>query len=82
MKLRLKPARKEGAYAEAARFSIAWLRSHHDAPVRLERLAQAAHMNPYVIPRPLQTRVTAMARCSRRSCLRLQEANRHAAEKE
>jgi AraC-like DNA-binding protein len=55
--------------------SIAWLRSHYDGPLRLERLAQAAHMSPSSFHAHFK-RVTAMSPLQYQKLLRLQEARR------
>src|SRR5262245_21831437 len=55
--------------------SIAWLRSHYDGPLRLERLAEAAHMSPSSFHAHFK-RVTAMSPLQYQKLLRLQEARR------
>jgi AraC-like DNA-binding protein len=55
--------------------SIAWLRSHYDAPLRVERLAAAAHMSPSSFHAHFK-RVTAMSPLQYQKLLRLQEARR------
>ena len=55
--------------------SIAWLRSHYDAPLRVERLAEAAHMSPSSFHAHFR-RVTAMSPLQYQKLLRLQEARR------
>ena len=55
--------------------SIAWLRSHYDAPLRVERLAAAAHMSPSSFHAHFR-RVTAMSPLQYQKLLRLQEARR------
>jgi AraC-like DNA-binding protein len=55
--------------------SIAWLRSHYDAPLRVERLAEAAHMSPSSFHDHFR-RVTAMSPLQYQKLLRLQEARR------
>src|SRR5499433_1978229 len=55
--------------------SLAWLRSHYDGPLRLERLAEAAHMSPSSFHAHFK-RVTAMSPLQYQKLLRLQEARR------
>src|SRR5262245_22716705 len=55
--------------------SIAWLRSHYDGPLRVERLAEAAHMSPSSFHAHFK-RVTAMSPLQYQKLLRLQEARR------
>ena len=55
--------------------SIAWLRSHYDAPLRVDRLAEAAHMSPSSFHAHFK-RVTAMSPLQYQKLLRLQEARR------
>ncbi|HET9814676.1 MAG TPA: AraC family transcriptional regulator [Xanthobacteraceae bacterium] len=55
--------------------SIAWLRSHYDGPLRVERLARAAHMSPSSFHAHFK-RVTAMSPLQYQKLLRLQEARR------
>ena len=55
--------------------SIAWLRSHYDGPLRVERLAEKAHMSPSSFHAHFK-RVTAMSPLQYQKLLRLQEARR------
>jgi AraC-like DNA-binding protein len=55
--------------------SIGWLRSHYDGPLRVERLAAAAHMSPSSFHAHFK-RVTAMSPLQYQKLLRLQEARR------
>src|SRR5262245_56860652 len=55
--------------------SIAWLRSHYDGPLRVERLAEAAHMSLSSFHAHFK-RVTAMSPLQYQKLLRLQEARR------
>jgi len=55
--------------------SIKWLRSHYDGPLRVERLAEAAHMSPSSFHAHFK-RVTAMSPLQYQKLLRLQEARR------
>src|SRR5262245_31997311 len=55
--------------------SIAWLRSHYDGPLRVERLAEAAHMSPSSFHAHFK-RVTAMSPLQYQKLLRLHEARR------
>jgi AraC-like DNA-binding protein len=55
--------------------SIAWLRSHYDGPLQVDRLAEAAHMSPSSFHAHFK-RVTAMSPLQYQKLLRLQEARR------
>jgi AraC-like DNA-binding protein len=55
--------------------SIVWLRSHYHGPLRVERLAAAAHMSPSSFHAHFR-RVTAMSPLQYQKLLRLQEARR------
>jgi AraC-like DNA-binding protein len=55
--------------------SIAWLRTHYNGPLRVERLAEAAHMSPSSFHAHFK-RVTAMSPLQYQKVLRLQEARR------
>ena len=55
--------------------SIAWLRSHYDGPLRVERLADVAHMSQSSFHAHFK-RVTAMSPLQYQKLLRLQEARR------
>ena len=55
--------------------SIAWLRTHYDEPLRVDRLAEAAHMSPSSFHAHFK-RVTAMSPLQYQKLLRLQEARR------
>jgi AraC-like DNA-binding protein len=55
--------------------SIAWLRSHYDGPLCVERLAEAAHMSPSSFRAHFKC-VTAMSPLQYQKLVRLQEARR------
>src|SRR5205085_9801896 len=55
--------------------AIAWIKHHYDRPLRIEALAEIAHMSPSSLHRHFKA-VTAMSPLQFQKRLRLQEARR------